>query len=261
MNYFAHETVAERYARSRPYFQPQVIERVRAFLQLEAPVLVAIDVACGTGHSSRALAEIAESVIATDISPSMLARAEPHPRIQYVHAPAETLPIADGAADLLTVCLAFHWLDRARFLAEARRVLRPGAPMVIYSNGFYGRMRENSAFEDWARDGYYKRYPTPPRNNQPFTNEDALASGFVFEKRENYTNDIVCTPEELADYLLTQSNVITFVEHGNESLASVRDWLVRGMKPFFQSPRGTFILGGEIWYLRRQVVSDAGRNL
>ena len=86
VNFFAHKTAAERYARSRPYFHPLVIERIRAFLGLKRPLPVAVDVACGTGQSALALTEIAESVIATDLSPSMLAHAPAHERIRYVQA-------------------------------------------------------------------------------------------------------------------------------------------------------------------------------
>ena len=75
MNYFAHQTAAERYAKSRPYFHPLVIDRIRAFLHIQSPVPVAVDVACGTGQSALALTEIASSVIAADIAPAMLAQA------------------------------------------------------------------------------------------------------------------------------------------------------------------------------------------
>src|SRR4051812_10321444 len=99
MNYFAHETAAERYAQSRPYFHPLVIEMIRRFLGLDCAVATALDVACGTGHSALALTEIAESVVATDISCSMLAEAPAHARIRYIDAPAERLPVDDCSAD------------------------------------------------------------------------------------------------------------------------------------------------------------------
>src|SRR4029434_8150559 len=112
---------------NRPCFHPLVAERIRAFLSLKRPSAVALDVACGTGQSALALTEIAESIIAMDLAPSMLARAPVHERIRYVEASAEQLPLGDSSADLMTVSLAFHWFDRGRFLAEARRVLQPKA--------------------------------------------------------------------------------------------------------------------------------------
>jgi SAM-dependent methyltransferase len=250
MNYFAHQTAAERYARNRPYFHPLVVERIRAFLGSKCPVAVAVDVACGTGQSALALTEIAQSVIATDMAPSMLAQAPVHERIRYVEAPAEHLPLGDRSADLMTVSLAFHWFDRRRFLAEARRILRPEATLVIYSNGFYGRMTENSEFARWNRESYLTRYPTPPRHDQPFTDEDAQTNGFQCVGRERYTNEISFSPEQLAQYLMTQSNVIAAVEQGSETLADVHAWLLDTASPLFPSPRGTFTFGGEIWFLQ-----------
>ena len=190
MNYFAHQTVAERYARSRPYFHPLVIDRIRVFLDLNSPVPIALDVACGDGQSALALADIAISIIATDISPTMLAQAPTHERIRYVEAPAEQLPVESDSADLMTVSLAFHWLDRSRFLAEAHRTLRVGGALVIYNNGLFGRMIENPEFDRWNRESYLTRYPTPPRNDQPFADDDAQIHRFVFLARERYANEI-----------------------------------------------------------------------
>lgn len=40
---------------------------------------------------------------------------------------------------------------------------------------------------DWNQDSYLTRYPIPPRNNQPFVDEDAKNGGFEFVGRERYT--------------------------------------------------------------------------
>ncbi len=250
MNYFAHETAAERYAQSRPYFHPLVIERIRAFLGLATRVPVGIDVACGTGQSALALTDIADSVIAADISPAMLAHAPAHPRIRYEEAPAEQLCGESHSADLITVALAFHWLDRTRFLAEARRILRPEGTLVIYWNDFYAEMKENPEFVRWVRNGYAARYPKPPRNGEPLTDDEARACGFVFAGRERYTNEVVFRPAELVGYLMTHSNVIAAVEVGGESSGDVYAWLLDAVSPLFPAGTGTFIFGGEIWYLR-----------
>lgn len=250
MNYFIHASTAERYARGRPYFHPLVIDRVRSLLQLARPVPAALDVACGTGQSALALTEVASSVIAIDVSPAMLAQAPAHERICYREAPAEELPLEDQSVDLITVSLAFHWLDRTPFLAEARRVLRRGGTLVIYWNDFYGRMKENAKFESWTFASYLKRYPKPPRNNQPLTEDDARINGFTFVSRERYTNDIVFSPEELVHCLMTHSNIIAAVERDGESISDAHSWLIDTVSPLFENATGTFVFGGEIWCLR-----------
>lgn len=180
----------------------------------------------------------------------MVSQAPAHPRIRYEHGRAELLPLEDRSADLITVSLAFHWLDRAHFLPEALRVLRPGGTLIIYWNDFHGEMVENPEFEKWTFGQYLVRYPKPPRHGEPLTEEDARTHGFRFAGREEYTNQCVFSPEELVECLLTHTNIIAAVEQGNESLPAALAWLLESVKPYFLGPTGTFIFGGEILYLR-----------
>lgn len=230
-NSFQHQTAAQRYARGRPTIHFNVMERVRQTLDLGWPVQRALDVACGTGQSSIALSGLARSVIGTDLSLAMLAAAHKDRALSYIGAKAEQLPFADGAFDLATVALAFHWFERERFLSEARRVLQPNSWLVIYNNGFLGTMTENPAFAHWLRDSYITRYPSPPRRSEPFTEEGTAKSGFNFARREHYQSDVVFGLQELVAYLLTQSNLIAVIEEGNENIDGVRSWLNRALAP------------------------------
>jgi ubiquinone/menaquinone biosynthesis C-methylase UbiE len=251
MNYFAYPTAAERYAAARPRFHPLVAEKIRAHLQLESKLARALDVACGTGHSTIALTAIAEQVIGTDISRGMLAQAPRESSISYVEAPAEQLPFARATFDLLTVSSAFHWLDHARFLTEAERVLRDGGWLAIYSNEFVARMKENPAFELWFRANYGARFPKPPRQERSLSDAMAREFGFTPAAQESYANDATYSLDEFITYLSTHSNIIAVVEGGQESMASVRGWLHTHLKPFFLTPRATFEFGGTISYFQK----------
>ncbi len=254
MTFFSHTTAAERYARSRPYFHPLVIEKIKQQLELYEPVADVLDVACGTGQSSQALRAFAHHIVGVDISRGMLAfaRSNSDGEVTFANASAESLPLQDASFDLVTVALAFHWFNRAKFLHEAHRVLRRNRWLVIYNNGFAGRMRENAPFEQWNTERYLTRYPTPPRNSQPFTDEHASAHGFTFVGKEDYTNEVTFTIEALANYLMTQSNVIASIEQGEESAEDVYAWLVRELSPLFPNQSCTFDFGGYIWYLQKQ---------
>jgi SAM-dependent methyltransferase len=162
--------------------------------------------------------------------------------------------LENGSVDLITVMLAFHWLDRVRFLGEARRVLREHGTLVIVSHGFHFRMKENPEFIRWAEEIYFPRNPTPPRNNQPFTGEVARDSGFAFAGRETYVDELLLSPEQLVRNLLTHSNVILRVEERGESLEEVFQQTLDSVRPFFPAPTGTFSFGGEIWYLQPSVL-------
>ena len=81
--------------------------------------------------------------------------------------------------------------------------------------------------------------------------QDAERHKFQFVQREHYTNDVTFSGESLARYLMTQSNVIAAVEQGVESRAHVYAWLINELKPLFIGEIGTFLFGGEIWYLQK----------
>ena len=257
-NHFAGGGAAERYARGRPYFHPLVVGRIARFLSLNRSVHTALDVACGTGHSSIALAEIASRVVGVDTSVEMLDRATLDDRVEYVEAMAEDLPFDAESFDLVTVSSAFHWFDRTRFLSEARWVLRPFGWLVVYDNFFLGRMKENEEFERWHRDLYMNRYPVPNRDRQPLTDEEAENHGFRVSEREEYANDMTFSVEQLAGYLETQSNVIAVVEDGSESLKEVHEWLVGSLSPLFCGSMATLEFKGYIWYLEATPALESG---
>jgi SAM-dependent methyltransferase len=249
-NFFVHRSAAQRYAAARPYFHPQVIRRIVATTQCHR-FNRAVDIACGTGQSSRALADVANRVDAIDISWEMLSEATPHPRIARHVAAAENLPFADNSFELATVGLAFHWFDQAAFLNEAKRVLEPGGWLVIYTSGFDGEMRENAEFQHWALEVYRERFPPPPRRSWGVSAESAKSVGFSLIAQEHFAHQKIMTAQQLTGYLLTQTNVIAAVESGNTPLADAAAWIMEGVRPFFTNPAGTLTFTGTIWFLRR----------
>jgi cyclopropane fatty-acyl-phospholipid synthase-like methyltransferase len=96
-----------------------------------------LDVGNGLGAQDPVIAEVArpERLIAINITASQLRdgrerlrRAGAHP----VNADAVRLPVRTGAVDgVISVEAAFHFSSRARFFAEAHRVLRPGGVLSI----------------------------------------------------------------------------------------------------------------------------------
>jgi SAM-dependent methyltransferase len=259
MNFFSFKTAAERYTAGRPYFHPLVIERIRTFLALTKPVRRAVDVGCGTGLSAIALKEIAVDVFGIDASSEMLTRAARSERIQYMVADALRLPLSESEFDLMTLCSAFHWLEREKFLREAGRVLGPQGWLIVYDNYFSGRMEENAAFEQWYRESHVRNYPPPPRSQPVFTEEDSGNEGFHLAGFEQYQNKISFSMEELIAYLTSHSNVIAAVEAGQKNIDAVRLSLRENLEPLFgDSPAATFLFNGPIWYLQKQGMRAEG---
>ena len=99
-----------------------------------------LDAGCGLGGTVASLNERFSSMALTglNIDERQLQRARqqvqarPGNRVDFVHGDACRMPFPDGAFDaVLAVECIFHFPDRARFLEEVRRVLRPGGRLVI----------------------------------------------------------------------------------------------------------------------------------
>lgn len=250
-NYFALPHVGARYAAHRPYVHPQILAQVQARLGLTGPLARGLDVACGAGHSTHALTALARHVVGLDPSREMLRQAPRGPGLAYAQGYAEVLPFAAAGFDIATVALAFHWLDRQRFLPEAHRVLRRGGWLVVYNNRFSGEMAENPAFHAWNRDVYRTRYPSPPRNRAPLSDADAANAGFSVLFRDDLSHPVTFDVLGLAEYLMTHSNIISAVAEGRDPYADIRAWLVQQLTPLFPAPTATFLFTSYVWCLQR----------
>lgn len=104
-----------------------------------------LDLGCGTGHFSRALAARygqAEG-LAVDIAEGMLRHARPlGGAVHFLAGDAEALPLGEGCVDLLFSSLALQWCGNfPQVLGEAARVLRPGG-VLAFSSLCVGTLQE-----------------------------------------------------------------------------------------------------------------------
>ena len=125
---------ADEYERARPSYPDDAVAWIveRAGLH---PGRTVVDVGAGTGKLTRLLVPSGARVLAAAPVAEMRAKLEEaEPRAEAIDATAEELPLADGAADAITVAQAFHWFDHDRALPELHRVLRPGGLLVLVWN-------------------------------------------------------------------------------------------------------------------------------
>jgi len=100
-----------------------------------------LDLACGTGQVTFALAGRFGEVWAVDQEPDMTsvvkrkARAAGLAHIQVLTSAAEDLPAPDGFFDLVAIGNAFHRLPRAAVAASTMRWLRPGQFVALLYSG------------------------------------------------------------------------------------------------------------------------------
>ncbi len=124
----------------------------RAVLRL-APRGRYADLGIGDGLLTMMLAEIAEEVVAVDVSPKMLALALARARsagldnIVPVEGRLDDLPLEDQGFDVVVLSQALHHADEPlRALAEARRVLVPGGRLLVLDLLAHG--------EEWVREKF-----------------------------------------------------------------------------------------------------------
>lgn len=150
-------TIANRYDSARHLPEPTMrlwLDAIRRHVPA-TEVGTILDVGCGTGRFSAALAETFDAhVIGVDASPDMLAKARNNtsdPRVQYRQGSAESLPTTDNSTDLIFMSMVYHHLaDPPLAGREFARVLRPG--------GFVGI--RNSTKDLLAQVPYLKYFPS-----------------------------------------------------------------------------------------------------
>lgn len=92
-----------------------------------------LDIAAGTGTSSKAIAKSGAEVIALDFSPGMVAEGRKrHPDMTFVEGDAEALPFPPSTFDVVTISFGLRNVNNPQLaLGEMYRVLKPGGRVVI----------------------------------------------------------------------------------------------------------------------------------
>jgi demethylmenaquinone methyltransferase / 2-methoxy-6-polyprenyl-1,4-benzoquinol methylase len=126
--------------------------RVVARAVAAGPDDLVLDVAAGTGTSSRTFTSAGARCVACDFSLGMLRAGarKPAARVRFVAGDALDLPFADGSFDAVTISFGLRNLaDPDAGLAEMLRVTRPGGRLVVC---------EFSHLPEPRLDALYSRY-------------------------------------------------------------------------------------------------------
>jgi ubiquinone/menaquinone biosynthesis C-methylase UbiE len=166
-----------------------------------------LDVAAGSGNAAIPAARAGARVVASDLSPELLAagRARAAARgveLEWREADAEALPFADGEFDIVTSCLGVMFAPHHQASAgELVRVCRPGGTIGLLSwtpEGFIGQMFATM-----------KPYAPPPPGAQPpplWGREDHVRALLgqqvtsITARRQMLRVEKFATPEAFRDY-------------------------------------------------------------
>ncbi len=138
------EVVAEQFGSTAAAYLTSTVHATGADLDTvkdlarQHPDAAVLDLGCGAGHISFAMAPFAASVTAYDLSDQMLAVVETSARqrqlanIKTECGRAEKLPFASASFDIVvTRFSAHHWGDVPAAMQEVHRVLRAGGIVVV----------------------------------------------------------------------------------------------------------------------------------
>jgi SAM-dependent methyltransferase len=94
-----------------------------------------LDVAAGEGYGSALLAQTARSVIGVEVTTEAVAHAATAyrgPNLRFLEGDARFLPLDDASVDAVVSFETIeHFYEHDQFLAEVRRVLRPGGRFIV----------------------------------------------------------------------------------------------------------------------------------
>lgn len=143
-----------------------------------------LDAGCGAGRATALLAAAGYRVTGIDISLSALEKARAHSMTASTVAGILdlSLPFADGTFDTVFSCEVIeHLFDIQRYLAEMRRVLRPGGRLFL-STPYHGRLKNLVL----ALQGFERHYDPAGPHIRFFTAKSLShllqQSGFRLEK-------------------------------------------------------------------------------
>ncbi len=129
------DSIAARYAESRPGYPAHIVEFVAATAGL-GPGAAVLEIGCGTGQLTTRLACFGFRLTAIDIGPSMIAAARRRlsgagAGISFQVTSFEDLAAADASFDLVISGAAFHWVDPEVAFSKSARLLRPGGWLAL----------------------------------------------------------------------------------------------------------------------------------
>ncbi len=121
------EDIASQYQAYRPPLHEIILSKI-----LPRKFHNALDVGCGTGISSMALTEFADSITGLEPSQDMLQAAAKHPRITYKRGVLPDSSLPSGHFDLISFAGSINYCLSSEVYADMIRLLGPDGFVVVY---------------------------------------------------------------------------------------------------------------------------------
>ncbi len=237
------ERLAAAYAFDRPPVHEQILRSVRLDRQADR----ALDVGCGAGLSTAALAPLARRVVGLEPIPAMLAhRRTVAPHASFVIGRAERLPFAAGSFDLVTAAGSLNYADFGSALAEIARVLTPDGAFLLYDFSVGRHSVSGNELADWFTS-FEQRFPWPPGWQPLDVRELPLAEyGLRLLDHTDIEVQLPMTFDAYLRYMLSEVNVDSAIACGACSAEEARTWCRETLEPVFADGDVTVVVPGYI---------------
>ncbi|SCG60606.1 class I SAM-dependent methyltransferase [Micromonospora humi] len=246
---YDNERLAAAYAFDRPPVHARILRSVR----LEQRARRALDVGCGAGASTAALAPLAEHVVGLEPVPLMLAhRHEVAPDARFVVGSAEELPFAAASFDLVAAAGSLNYTDLPSALVEVARVLTPGGTFLLYDFEGGRHSLAGDALATWFT-AFEQRFPWPS-GWQPL-DVRALPLATFGLRMLDYTDleiRLPMTHDAYLRYALSEVNVHDAVARGACWAEEAREWCRETLGEVFGGGEVTVVFRGYLATLARQ---------
>jgi SAM-dependent methyltransferase len=237
------DLMARAYAFDRPSVHGHLLRSARLTREAES----ALDVGCGAGLSTAALAPWARRVVGLEPVSAMLAhRRAVAPRAAFVIGQAERLPFAARSFDLVSAAGSLNYTDLPAALAEVARVLTDDGTFLLYDFSTGRRSVSGDALAVWFA-AFEQRFPASPgwRPLDPRTLPLA-AHGLSLLDYVEVETLLPMTLDAYLRYVLSETGVYDAVAEGACSAAAARDWCRTTLTPVFPDGEVTVIFPGHV---------------
>jgi SAM-dependent methyltransferase len=244
---------SERLAAAYAFDRLRVVhERILQSARLVRQADHALDVGCGAGLSTAALAPLARRVIGLEPIPAMLAhRSVVAPQASFVIGRAERLPFVAGSFDLVTAAGSLNYADFPSALAEIARVLTVDGMFLLYDFSPGRCSVGDDRLERWFAS-FEQRFPWPPGWQPLDARELSLAAyGLQLLDFADVETRLPMDADAYLRYALSETNVENSIADGACSPEEARDWCRTTLEPVFADGPVIVVIPGHVATLAR----------
>jgi SAM-dependent methyltransferase len=134
---FAFDAVAASYDKVRPGYPEKLFDDISSICGLTRQDAI-LELGCGTGKATRALALRSREVVALDPGGQLLGMARELladcPNIRFVESTFEAWPAPTGTYKLVASAQAFHWIAPEVAVAKSADALASGGWLAVFGN-------------------------------------------------------------------------------------------------------------------------------